>query len=162
MSLTQPPCLRLGKSVLVLTMGCKTHKEGKSKNSMRFLIAGGQRARQTYYNPRIYGAKLLQLCLTLFNLMGDSLPCSSVYSLGQEYWDSPGKNTGVGCHVLLQGIFPTQGLNPCLLHLLYWQAGSLPLVPPGKPKNAWYLGPNESSRKCIYYCYHKYYENKMR
>ena len=30
--------------------------------------------------------------------------------------DSPGKNTGVGCHVLLQGIFPTQGSNPGLLH----------------------------------------------
>ena len=30
-------------------------------------------------------------------------------------WDSPGKNTGVGCHVLLQGIFPTQGSNPGLL-----------------------------------------------
>ena len=29
-------------------------------------------------------------------------------------WDPPGKNPGVGCHVLLQGIFPTQGLNPCL------------------------------------------------
>ena len=27
-------------------------------------------------------------------------------------WDSPGKNTGEGCHALLQGIFPTQGLNP--------------------------------------------------
>ena len=31
-------------------------------------------------------------------------------------WDSPGKNTGVGCHSLLQGIFPTQGSNPGLLH----------------------------------------------
>ena len=31
-------------------------------------------------------------------------------------WDSPGKNTGVGCHFLLQGIFPTQGLNPGLPH----------------------------------------------
>ena len=29
-------------------------------------------------------------------------------------WDYPGKNTGVGCHFLLQGIFPTQGLNPHL------------------------------------------------
>ena len=28
---------------------------------------------------------------------------------------SPGENTSVGCHALLQGIFPTQGLNPCLL-----------------------------------------------
>ena len=48
-------------------------------------------------------------------------------------WDSPGKNTGVGCHFLLQGIFLTQGSNPRLLHLLHWQADSLPLVPPGKP-----------------------------
>ena len=31
-------------------------------------------------------------------------------------WDSPGKNTGVGCHALLQGIFPTQGSNPGPLH----------------------------------------------
>ena len=31
-------------------------------------------------------------------------------------WDFPGKNTGVGCHFFLQGIFPAQGLNPCLLH----------------------------------------------
>ena len=31
-------------------------------------------------------------------------------------WDSPGKNTGVSCHFLLQGIFPTQGSNPGLLH----------------------------------------------
>ena len=31
-------------------------------------------------------------------------------------WDSPGKNTGVGCHALLQGIFPDQRLNLSLLH----------------------------------------------
>ena len=37
-------------------------------------------------------------------------------------WDFPGKNTGVGCHFFLQGIFPTQGSTPSLLH---WQAGSL-------------------------------------
>ena len=39
-------------------------------------------------------------------------------------WNYPGKNTGVGCHFLLSGIFLIQGSNPCLLH---WQAGSLPL-----------------------------------
>ena len=48
-------------------------------------------------------------------------------------WDSPGKNIGVGCHALLQGIFPTQGSKLSLLCLLYWQAGSLPLTSPGKP-----------------------------
>ena len=47
--------------------------------------------------------------------------------------DSPGKNPGVGCHALLRGIFLTQGSNLRLLHLLHGQAGSLLLVPPGKP-----------------------------
>ena len=42
-------------------------------------------------------------------------------------WNFPDKNTGMGCQFLLQGIFLTQGLNPCLLCLLHWQADSLPL-----------------------------------
>ena len=48
-------------------------------------------------------------------------------------WDFPGRNTRVGYHALLQGIFPTQGSNPCLLHLLHCQTGSLPLAISGKP-----------------------------
>ena len=48
-------------------------------------------------------------------------------------WNFPGKNTGVGCHFLLQGIFQTQGLNPCPLHLLLWQVDSLPLHHLGSP-----------------------------
>ena len=39
-------------------------------------------------------------------------------------WDSLGKNTGVSCHFLLQGIVLTQGLNPHFLCLLHWQADS--------------------------------------
>ena len=39
----------------------------------------------------------------------------------------------MGCHAYLQGIFLIQGSNLCLLSLLHWQVGSLPLVPPGKP-----------------------------
>ena len=66
----------------------------------------------------------VQLC----DPMDGSPPGSSI--LG----DSPDKNTGVGCHALLQGIFPTQGSNPHLLCLLHWQMSSLPLSPPGKPK----------------------------
>ena len=49
-------------------------------------------------------------------------------------WDSPGKNSRMGCHFILQGIFPNQGLNLRLLHLLHWQADSLPLNQPGKLK----------------------------
>ena len=39
--------------------------------------------------------------------------------------DSPGRNTRMGCHALLQGIFPTQG---SILNLLHWQADSFPLT----------------------------------
>ena len=42
----------------------------------------------------------------------------------------------MGCHFLLQGIFPTQGWNPCLLRLLHWQASSSPPAPPGNPREA--------------------------
>ena len=51
-----------------------------------------------------------QSCPTLCNPMDCSPPGSSVHG------DSPGKNTGVRCHALLQGIFPTQGSNPSLPH----------------------------------------------
>ena len=51
-----------------------------------------------------------QLGPTLFNPMDCCQPGSSAHG------DSPGKNTGVGCHALLQGIFPTQGSNSGLLH----------------------------------------------
>ena len=56
--------------------------------------------------------------------------------------DSPGKNTGVGCHSLLQGIFPAQGSHLSLLWFLHWQACPLPLSPPGKPG----LGTNMASK----------------
>ena len=71
-------------------------------------------------------AKTLQLCSTLCKPTGlqpTRLLCP---------WDFPSKNTRVGCSALFQGIFLTHGSNPCLLHLLHWQAGSLPLAPPGK------------------------------
>ena len=69
----------------------------------------------------------VQLCLTLCDPMEYSLLDSLVHG------NFPGRNTGVGCHALLQGIFLTQGTNPCLLCLLHRQASFLPLVPPGKP-----------------------------
>ena len=60
--------------------------------------------------PMGWMCSVTQLCLTLWDPVDYSLPGSSVHG------DSPGKNTGVGCHALLQGIFPTQGLDPGLLH----------------------------------------------
>ena len=61
---------------------------------------------------------------TLFQPMYCSLPGSFCP------WNSPGKNTGVGCHFLHQGIFLNQGLS---LRLQHWQVGSLPLSHPRSP-----------------------------
>ena len=44
-----------------------------------------------------------------------NLEISMTYS-----WDSPGKNTVVGCHILLQGICPTQGSNDTNTHHIYY------------------------------------------
>ena len=80
-----------------------------------------------YFIPYCMHAELLHLCPTLYDPMDRSPPGSSVHG------DSSGKNNGVGCHVLLQWIFLTQGSNPHFLSFLHWQADSLPQAPPRKP-----------------------------
>ena len=62
-----------------------------------------------------------QSCLTLCNSMDCSPPGSSIHETLQA-------RVGVGCHFLLQGVFPTQGLNACLLHCRQ----IFTTVPPGK------------------------------
>ena len=57
-----------------------------------------------------------------YSVMSDSLQPHALYPTRLLCpWDSEGKNTGVGCHFLLQGIFPTQRSNQGLLQLLHWQ-----------------------------------------
>ena len=69
-----------------------------------------------YLHPGTYAVLCLvtQMCLTLCNPMDCSPPGSSVHG------DSPGKNTGVGCHALLQGTFPTQGSTSTWLFKYYF------------------------------------------
>ena len=71
------------------------------------------------------------------------LSCSALWSHGLKPtrfscpWDSPGKNTGIDCHFLLPGVFPTQGWNPRLLWLLpcrqilyHWATGEAQILLP--------------------------------
>ena len=66
--------------------------------------------------PYLHACLVVPDSLGLYELLPAKLLCS---------WDAPGKNTGVGCHDLLQGIFSTRGLNLGLLclwpcrHILY-------------------------------------------
>ena len=85
-----------------------------------------------------------QSCRILCDPMDCSLPNSSFPG------DSPGKNTGVSCHALLQGIYPTQGLNPgfphcrCILYCLSHQGSPFTLTAEEggrrrwKKKKSWY------------------------
>ena len=94
-------------------------------SSMTGVLIKGRNLKTDTYTGSMY-AKSIQSCLTLCNCVDCSPPGFPVHG------DSPGENTGRGCHALLQGIFPTQGSNPHLLRFLDWQVGSLPVVPPGK------------------------------
>ena len=61
---------------------------------------------------------------------------------------SPGRNTGVGCHTLLQGIFLTQGSSPRLLH---WQVSPLPLALPGKPLYTLHIEKSKPSQSLTWW-----------
>ena len=89
---------------------------------------------------------------TLCNPTDCSLPGSSVHGMFQA------RNTGVGCHFLLLGIFPTRGSNPSLLQRLHWQVDPLPLCHLGvnKLKSKWSHRLWQSSLYNIYV-----YQNTM-
>ena len=88
-----------------------------------YMASGGSNGKESACNTGDLG--FLAHC---GSVMSNSLRPYGLYSL----WNSLGQNTGVGSRSLLQGIFPTQGLNPGLPTL---QVGSLPFEPQGKPKN---------------------------
>ena len=71
-------------------------------------------------NLTLMRAKSLN-CIQLFRTLR-TVACQAPLS-----WGFPGKSTGVGCHFLLQEIFPTQGSNSRLFYLLHWQVDSLSL-----------------------------------
>ena len=67
------------------------------------------------------------VCAQSCSICCDHMDCSPPCPLSVNFI---GRNTGVGSHVLLQGIFLAQRLNPCLLCLLHWQVDWLSLCPP--------------------------------
>ena len=75
------------------------------------------------YACRLSCFSRVQLCVTQW-----TIACQAPLSIGfsrQEHWS--------GLPFSSPGDLSNQGSNPCLLHLLHWQAGSLPIAPSGKP-----------------------------
>ena len=84
----------------------------------------------------------VQLFATLWTVAHQA-PLSMVFSR-QEYWS--------GLLDLFQEFFPTQGWNKRLLVLLHWQAGSLPLTPPGEPIYVYVYGGSDGEKKICLQC----------
>ena len=96
-----------------------------SSHWMRAIPSGGPLVRW----PLLCVCVCVCVCLHAHSVASNSLrrshglkPARLLYP-----WNFPGKNTGVGYSFLLQGIFPTQASDSCLLCLMHWQADSLPL-----------------------------------
>ena len=107
-------------------------KPGKEENSAygepESIISGHfHKSQNTRYLPRgpVKPKKTMCSVMSISFLTPWTIVCQAPCS-----WTSLGKKTAVGCHFLLQGIFPTQELN---LSLLHWQVDSLPLSHQGSP-----------------------------
>ena len=106
----------------------------------------GFRFRRHHHSKNSFGGSVTQSCLTLMTLW-------TVAYQAHLSMDFPGKKMGVGCHFLLQGIFPTQGPNLGLLHcrqILYQLCyeGSPPVDPGSLKTNVLLLvslGPHRHS-----------------
>ena len=100
--------------------GKKEQKTGSKKES--------EKGNETEEGPRVWCMRAKVTSVVPSSLRPTALKPDRLFCP----WNFLGKNTGVDCCALLQGIFLTQGLNPHLLCLLHWHAGSLPVLPPGK------------------------------
>ena len=68
----------------------------------------------------------IDMCACSVASVSNSLQCPTLWTARLPcLWNSPCKDIGVGCHAFLQGIFPTQRSNPCLLFSAAFQADSL-------------------------------------
>ena len=131
-----------------LTRPLRTNTQKRCPFHYRGLECISRKSKNTWSNRQVWPiysqnivSSLSLLSLFIINvssysdcmLYACSVVSDSVLSLPTRLfcsWDFPGKNTEVGCHFFLQGIFLIKGSHPCFLH---WQADSSPLLPPGKP-----------------------------
>ena len=96
-------------------------KEKTTTDSMEIIIIIKKHYKQFY-------AHKFDVCVCAHSVLSSSLqPHRPQPTRLLCPWDFPGKNTGAGCHFLLQGIFLTRGSNPSLWSFLHWEADSLPL-----------------------------------
>ena len=113
-------CPSQHQACLEVSSGTSVQKRVWTKRHWGFPGHGREQGRRSKFSPW----PRLDSFSELFSLVAQSCP-----TLGNTMypslwllcpWDFPGQNTGVGYHFLLQGIFPTQGLNPGLLRCICW------------------------------------------
>ena len=98
-------------------------QQGRQRMGWRNMLGGGALAHSGHLEG-IHPGRNLGLLLSSRSVVSNFLWPHGLQSARLLCpWNFPDKNSGAGSHFLLQGIFLTQGSNPCLLH---WQVGSLP------------------------------------
>ena len=122
----------VNKTMMVSALAAEPDKDVKiNKYIIQMVRHDGKRRAQMQWQRRKCYAQSLQSCPTLWDPMDCGTLGSSVCG------DSLGKDTGVGCHALLQGIFPTQESNPYLRCLLHCRQFLYPLSHLGSPLAHW-------------------------
>ena len=96
-----------------------------------------------YPPPQLHGPLLLSHSVMSIY---DPMHCSP--------WDFPGRDTGVGCHFLLQGIFPTQGSNLHLLQVSCIAGGFFTAEPWGRHRPCWRLNTSTQRSESLPSCSH--------
>ena len=108
----------------------RTAREKKPHRAPKACFSWNDEIMMTRYGMREGGSSCLLrvcVCVRACSAVSDSVRPHGLQSTRFLCpWDFPGKNSGAGCHFLLQGIFPIQWSNLCLSHLLHWQEDSLP------------------------------------
>ena len=122
----------LSYTVLHVHLCAKKKKKKKHTANMVYLCVSGFIHDQSYHlqTEMFIPSFSMHVCsVMLDSLQPNGLKAAKFLCL----WGFPGKDTGVGDISSSRGFFPSQGLNPGLLHLLHWQWGSKPLCHLGRP-----------------------------
>ena len=132
------PGKNTGVGCHALLQGSSPHRDG---TRVSYVTCIGRQV--LHHHHYLFDSEVAQSCLTVCDPMDCSLSGFSVHGIFQA------RILGVGCHFLLQGIFPNQGLNPGLP-----QTDCLPSEPPGKPllmiSPFWWFPINTEALLCYY------------
>jgi len=134
--------------------------EGMEKREPSYTVAGNKNWYNQYGEQYWDSLKKLEIklpccccCCVVASVVSDYVTLWTVGHQACVSWNSPGNSSGVGCHALLQRLFPTQGSNPGLLHckhILGYQGITQTTIKPSNPTTGHILWGNQNWKRHMY------------